>query len=181
MSARRAKPIALATTIALVTLMACKRETRTFRETSDNTTHPDAVRLTSLQPGQVQPLPDVEGPFRENAYGISEGKRLFSSFNCNGCHAMGGGAIGPALMDDKWIYGGRPEQIYSSIVQGRPDGMPSFAGRIPDQQVWQLVAFVQSLSANTPRDAASGRNDDLNGKKPEAEAERLAPIQTGHR
>ncbi len=46
-------------------------------------------------------------------------------------------------MDDKWIYGAHPAQIYSSIVQGRPNGMPAFADRVPEQQVWQLVAYVQ--------------------------------------
>ena len=29
-------------------------------------------------------------------------------------------------MDAEWIYGSHPEQIYSDIVQGRPNGMPSF-------------------------------------------------------
>ena len=37
-----------------------------------------------------------------------QGKRLFSWYNCIGCHANGGGGIGPPLMDDEWIYGSRP-------------------------------------------------------------------------
>ena len=55
----------------------------------------------------------------------------------------GGGAIGPPLMDDKWIYGAQPDQIYATISQGRPDGMPSFGGHVPTQQIWQLVAYVR--------------------------------------
>ena len=42
---------------------------------------------------------------------------------------MGGGGIGPPLMDDRWIYGSAPENIYASIVQGRPNGMPAWGGR----------------------------------------------------
>ena len=31
-------------------------------------------------------------------------------------------------MDDKWIYGYEPEQIFATISQGRPNGMPAFGG-----------------------------------------------------
>jgi cytochrome c oxidase cbb3-type subunit 3 len=160
---------------------ACERETRRYNDVQGPHTNAESVRLTDLQPGAPQARPRAQSPYQDNAYGIAEGKRLYSAFNCNGCHAMGGGGIGPALMDDKWIYGSAPEQIYSTIVQGRPNGMPSFGGRIPEQQVWQLVAYVQSLSGNVPKDAAPGRDDDLAGKKPELRKERESPKQTGHR
>jgi cytochrome c oxidase cbb3-type subunit 3 len=65
--------------------------------------------------------------------------------------------MGPALMDDEWIYGSAPEQIYTTIVEGRPNGMPSFAGRIPSYQVWQLVTYVRSLSGLTPSAGRSAR------------------------
>jgi cytochrome c oxidase cbb3-type subunit 3 len=123
----------------------------------------------------------MESPYEENAWGMGEGKRLYQNYNCSGCHAMGGGGIGPALMDDKWIYGFTGEQIYSTIVQGRPNGMPAFGGRIPNDQIWQIVAYVQSLSGLTPQDAASSRDDDMSAKKPEARKERETPKQTGHR
>jgi len=45
-------------------------------------------------------------------------------------------------MDDEWIYGFEPVNIFATIVEGRPNGMPSFRNRIPDYQVWQLVAYV---------------------------------------
>ena len=69
------------------------------------------------------------------AYDLAEGKRLFSQWNCSGCHANGGGGMGPPLMDRTWIYGSSPESVYSSIVRGRPNGMPSFSGRIPQHQL----------------------------------------------
>jgi cytochrome c oxidase cbb3-type subunit 3 len=161
-------------------LSACERETREFRAPNSAQTI-QATRLTDLQPGSPSPPPMVESPYRDNAYGISEGKRLYSWFNCVGCHHEGGGGIGPALMDHRWIYGSRPAQIYSTIVQGRPNGMPSFGGRIPDQQVWQLVAYVESLSGNVPKDAAPGRNDDQAAVKAEMRREPQPPRQTGHR
>jgi cytochrome c oxidase cbb3-type subunit 3 len=176
MSVRRASLIAL-----LLVAAGCERETRRYDEIPAAAARHDSVRLTQLQPGAPQPTPPALSPYQENAYGIAEGKRLFSAFNCNGCHAMGGGGIGPALMDDKWIYGFEPYQIHSTIVQGRPNGMPAYGGRVPDQQVWQLVAYVQSMSGNVPKDAAPGRNDDLSAGKPELRKERERPKQTGHR
>jgi cytochrome c oxidase cbb3-type subunit 3 len=161
---------------------ACEREARRYEELPAAASRHNDVPLTTLQPGQAQPAAaPTLSPYQENAYGIAEGKRLFSLYNCNGCHGIGGGGIGPALIDDKWIYGAAPYQIHSTIVQGRPNGMPAFGGKVPDQQVWQLVAYVQSLSGSVPRDAAPGRNDDLAGIKPELRRERAQPKQTGHR
>ncbi|MDB4891334.1 MAG: cytochrome c class, partial [Gemmatimonadetes bacterium] len=53
------------------------------------------------------------------------------------------------------------ENIYATIVQGRPNGMPSFAGRIPAPQVWMLVAYVRSLSGLTPSAARTSRTDHI--------------------
>jgi len=52
-------------------------------------------------------------------------------------------------------------------VEGRPNGMPSWRGKIPDYQVWEIVAYVRSLSGQVPQDAAPGRDDSMEGKPPE--------------
>jgi cytochrome c oxidase cbb3-type subunit 3 len=57
---------------------------------------------------------------------VSEGQRLYQEFNCVECHAHGGGGIGPALIDEEWIYGSSSPQIVATLIQGRPNGMPSF-------------------------------------------------------
>jgi cytochrome c oxidase cbb3-type subunit III len=161
--------------------VACERETRRYQEVPAASTRVEGVPQTPLQPGGPAPRKPTLSPYQENAYGLAEGKRLYGAFNCNGCHLNGGGGIGPALMDDKWIYGAEPEQIYSTIVEGRPNGMPAFGARVPSQQVWQMVAYVQSLSGQVPKDAAPGRNDSMSVGKPELRMERVAPRQTGHR
>jgi cytochrome c oxidase cbb3-type subunit III len=104
---------------------------------------------------------DSAGLYSENAYAVNDGKRLYSAYNCVGCHAHGGGGMGPPLMDDRWIYGSEPQNIYATIVQGRPNGMPSFRGKVPDPQVWQLVAYVRALGGLARKDVAPGRNDDM--------------------
>ena len=158
----------------------CERETRRYQD-SPASNPADATRITDFEPGGKASQAQALSPYQENAYGLAEGKRLYSAYNCNGCHAQGGGGIGPALMDEKWIYGSEPQRIYSTISQGRPNGMPAFGAKVPSQQIWQLVGYVQSLSAQVPRDAAPSRNDDLNGIKPELRLERLPPRHTGHR
>jgi cytochrome c oxidase cbb3-type subunit 3 len=85
--------------------------------------------------------------------------------------------MGPALMDDRWIYGSQPQNIYSTIVEGRPNGMPSFRQKIPDHQVWQLSAYVRSLSGQLPKDVSPTRSDDMNAHKSEQASEEKKPTK----
>jgi cytochrome c oxidase cbb3-type subunit 3 len=172
----------VAAATALLLCVACERETRRYKELPAAANRETMVRVTDLQPGIPQQQGEVESPYENNAWGVGEGKRLYSAFNCSGCHGMnGGGAIGPPLMDDMWIYGARPEQIYATISQGRPDGMPSFGGHIPTEQIWQLVAYVQSMSREVNQATAPGRNDDQSASPPESRQPKVGAIQTGHR
>ena len=75
--------------------------------------------------------------------------------------------MGPALMDASWVYGKTPGDVFITIMDGRPNGMPSFRGRIPEEQAWQIVAYVRSLSGLVPEDAAPNRADILTGAEPE--------------
>jgi cytochrome c oxidase cbb3-type subunit III len=174
------RPISMMLVAGLL-LAACERETRRYQELPAASSRPASTQVSGLVPGMPSPAQPVLSPYQENAYGIAEGKRLYNAFNCNGCHAMGGGGIGPALMDDKWIYGSSPDQIYSTISQGRPNGMPTYGGRVPSQQIWQLVAYIQALTVQVPRDAEPGRNDDMNARQPELRLDRRPPRMTGHR
>jgi len=84
--------------------------------------------------------------YYNNADAVGTGKRLYQQFNCNGCHSNGGGGMAPNLMDNQWIYGGRLEQIHQTLVEERPNGMPAWGGKIPDEQLWQIAAYVRSMS-----------------------------------
>jgi cytochrome c oxidase cbb3-type subunit 3 len=161
--------------IVVSAFLACEREERGFRVQTPDANRINSKQLTTLQAGESAPLPPVKNEYEENAFAMSEGKRLYSQMNCVGCHAHGGGAMGPALMDNKWIYGSEPEQIFSTILEGRPNGMPSFRGKLPDYQVWQLAAYVRSLSGLTNPMAAPGRDDDMQVKEPENSKEKETP------
>ena len=171
---KRAAPLAI---MLAVGLLACEREARQFRQpTSAVAAGETGVQESPLHPGGQAPLKTGEsespagggqGPFENNAYAVSEGQKLYEQFNCVGCHSHGGGGIGPPLMDANWIYGGQPQNIHESIVEGRPNGMPSFRGRIADYQIWEIVAYVRSLSGQLPPTVAPARPDEMNVKKPE--------------
>ena len=154
----------------------CKRERRSFQEQPPVVHTINSGMIATLPAGSSLPVHDVKNDYEENAYALSEGKRLFSAYNCSGCHSMGGGGMGPPLMDDKWLYGGKPEEVFSTIVAGRPNGMPSFRGRIPDFQIWQLAAYVRSMSGQLPKDVSPSRDDHMQGKPSESDTEK-APIK----
>jgi cytochrome c oxidase cbb3-type subunit 3 len=155
---------ALVAFAACLALAACEREARRI----DKPPHAATVTadpMTPLHPGEAGPGPQMtheSGAYNDsNAFELSQGKRLYKWYNCNGCHGSGGGGMGPALMDDKWLYGSAPDQVFATIMEGRPNGMPSFKGRIPEDEAWQLVAYVRSMSALTPKNARPSRGDGM--------------------
>lgn len=77
------------------------------------------------------------------------GMRLFSN-NCAVCHgADGGGNHGfPNLTDKDWLYGGSPEQIKVSLVNGRAGYMPALGAAIGAANTEAVVEYVLMLSGN---------------------------------
>jgi cytochrome c oxidase cbb3-type subunit 3 len=161
--------------LATLVCLSCKREERTFRAPPSQAEPAEMVRVSDLHPGGPETSPPALTGYEETSYALSEGQQLYSSFNCIGCHAHGGGGMGVPLMDDKWIYGSEPEQIFATIVQGRPKGMPSYRGRLNEKQVWELVAYVRSLSGLVQHATASGRNDHMQSEPPPNSIEPAKP------
>ena len=121
-----------------------------------------AVRTSALEADAASGHTSDDGglinPLANDPTAARDGEQLYGSMNCAGCHgARGGGGIGPPFADDDWIYGGEPGQIFASIAQGRPNGMPSFGGRLPSESIWRIVSFVESLTPRaSPRGVTSG-------------------------
>ncbi|MDB4870690.1 MAG: cytochrome c class [Gemmatimonadales bacterium] len=98
-------------------------------------------------PASTKPL-QVKNPYEGDKAAISTGGKLFIAYNCLDCHgADGSGAMGPSFQDGRWHFGGGPGEVFESIYQGRPDGMPAWGGRISNDQIWMLTAYVRSLSS----------------------------------
>jgi cytochrome c oxidase cbb3-type subunit III len=171
---------AIAVCLGLLALTSCKREKRDFQGLPPSaSTGIPAVRETDLQAGPATRKSPANSPYEENAYGVSQGKTLYNEYNCTGCHFQGGGGIGPPLMDADWIYGSRPENIFESIAEGRPNGTPAFGGTIVADQIWQIVAYVRSMSGLLRKDVAPGRNDDMYVRPQEQSTPKARPVQSG--
>lgn len=108
---------------------------------------------------------DLPNPLEHDASALSEGQRLFDKMNCAGCHGYTAkGGMGPDLTDGHWRYGGTPVQIYKSIYEGRPQGMPSWGRALPPRSIWQLTRYIESLGGSFPADQYhAGIQGDLAG------------------
>ncbi len=104
-------------------------------------------------PGGVETAHYRMNPYTNDPVALQDGQRLFNWYNCSGCHGgHAGGGMGPSLRDKTWIYGDRDDQIFDSIAQGRSKGMPAWGTKIPEDQIWQLVAYIKSM--RTPQEPA---------------------------
>lgn len=94
---------------------------------------------------------DIRNPYAGNVDAATEGRQLFVQYNCSGCHGgRAGGAMGPSLRDSLWAYGNSDAQLFGTIVEGRPAGMPAWGGRIPPDQIWKLITYIRTLG--TPQE-----------------------------
>jgi cytochrome c oxidase cbb3-type subunit 3 len=121
--------------------------------------------------------PDLKNPLADDPDAVARGAKDFDAFNCSGCHmAHGGGGMGPALSDSKWLYRSSAANIYLDIAQGRGAGMPAFGAMLPDRTIWELVAYIQSISHQPP--ATFGSTTSANPQMPNIEQVPAGKIET---
>ena len=155
--------------LAALALGACDREEHVGRAKPIGETVSGSESPPTIFPGNsVPPALDVRAKlFDNNANAIGQGQQLYTMMNCVGCHSHGGGGMGPALMDDEWRYGSRIDQIASTIAEGRPNGMPAWRGKLTEDQIWALAAYVRSLSGLPSKDAVSSRAESMSAGTPQ--------------
>jgi cytochrome c oxidase cbb3-type subunit 3 len=73
--------------------------------------------------------------------------RLFNS-DCAQCHGSDakGGMGYPNLTDNDWLWGGEPEQIKATLVNGRQAAMPAWEAILKEQGVNEVSEYVLKLS-----------------------------------
>jgi len=95
-----------------------------------------------------------------NREAMKTGERLFVNY-CTTCHGSdGGGGPGfPSLRDGDWLWGGAPEAIKASILDGRTGAMPAWGAALGPQGVHNVAEYVRSLSGwrADPNAAAQGK------------------------
>jgi cytochrome c oxidase cbb3-type subunit 3 len=180
----------VAAALVAVGLQSCEREAREFRSSTGEEVALKMPAQTQYRVGMPPDHPDrdadaalpeqEESHYEQNAMSLSEGKWLFVRFNCHGCHGSGGGGdMGPPLIDAEWRYGHRPGQVLQSILQGRPNGMPSFASKVTTKQAWELAAYVRSMSGLAPGGAAPGRDEHMRLSPPSTTIKNEPPRDVG--
>ena len=121
---------------------------------------------TSQYDGEMKAANQVYGPryemfkshdlmlLAQDAEAIRIGARLYATY-CTGCHGSDArGARGfPNLRDDDWLYGGTPEAIEASILNGRSGMMPPWGAVLQTEGVTNVTQYVLSLSGRA-HDAA---------------------------
>jgi len=82
-----------------------------------------------------------------DAQAMRIGQSLFANYcaQCHGSTAQGARGF-PNLTDDAWLYGGSPETIEASILNGRSGIMPALGAALGgDAEIDSMVAYVQSM------------------------------------
>ena len=80
-------------------------------------------------------------------------------------------------MDDEVDLRQRAAELFATIVEGRPNGMPSFRGQASRLSGRQLVAYVRSMGGLTGQTWSPGRNDSMHVKKPENDSDSQRPVR----
>ena len=154
----------LALPAALSVALACERHERpsgralspaatqlgTRVPASDSGVDSSASRGPGVRPGiNASVLIGATNPYTGRTDAIVTGRQLFTGMNCSGCHSgYAGGGMGPNLRDSLWIYGSTDADLFASIAEGRPNGMPAWGERLPTQQIWQIIAYLRTLGSD---------------------------------
>ena len=78
---------------------------------------------------------------------VKQGASIYVE-KCLQCHGENGqGGICPNLVDSEWKYGGTDEDIYKSIAEGRPGGMPNWDKALGEEKIKSIIVYIHSLNA----------------------------------
>lgn len=122
------------------------------------------VKLKGMTPAAILADNDL------TEYVKRSGKVLFGD-NCAPCHGTNGvgtkdkeGLMAPMLNDDDWLYGGKIDDIHTSISGGRQGMMPAHKDSLSAQQIDDVANYVKAMS-DQGKDKADADSAVAAGKK----------------
>jgi cytochrome c oxidase cbb3-type subunit 2 len=118
-------------------------------------------RFVKEKPTEIVTIPPAPPVTQE---GLARGKQLYTDMGCVSCHGEDGKGqgsagedlkmaegdpISPRDLTDKWSFRGghTPQDVFlrlSTGLDGSP--MPSYRGMVSDEELWDLVFYLLSLS-----------------------------------
>ncbi len=101
---------------------------------------------------------EKKNPLAGQSAAIAAGEQRFKS-GCAACHGSDAqGGRGPALAGNRDLQGMTDEQLFNTIRQGIP-GTSMPPSQMPDEQTWQVAAFVRNLSSPASQAILPGNRD----------------------
>jgi cytochrome c oxidase cbb3-type subunit III len=134
----------------LATALGCRASNTSTVDAGGGESRPlQPAASAGVIPG-IQPavfLGTLVNPDAGNAAAAAQGRQLFVAYNCSGCHGgRAGGGMGPNLRDSTArIYGNSDTQLFSTISEGRPAGMPAWGAKLPASEIWKLITYIRTL------------------------------------
>jgi cytochrome c oxidase cbb3-type subunit 3 len=104
-----------------------------------------AVAATRTAEAAARPEVATTNPYRGDAAAIREGAQTFATI-CAACHKPDGtGLVGPSLVDPYWKYGHSDAELFQTVTEGRPGGMPAWGTQLGADKIWKVLAYVETL------------------------------------
>lgn len=120
------------------------------------------VAAAEVQAASVRAVLPQTNPYREEAVALEEGKQVFMTI-CAACHKPdGSGLVGPSLVDPYWKYGSSDAELFETVAEGRPMGMPPWKSQLGSEKIWKVLAYLETLprsdepGVGAPERAAAG-------------------------
>lgn len=98
----------------------------------------------------------------KNEAALKIGERLYASY-CTTCHGSDArGARGyPNLRDDDWLYGGEPDAIKTTIMDGRTAAMPAWGAMLGEEKLFDVVSYVEQLAGREVDDLHASQGKEI--------------------
>src|SRR6187431_1674896 len=99
----------------------------------------------------------TRNPLAGDPAAITAGERLYDQ-GCAGCHAAAGqGSDRAPALTGRLAHGSEDGDVFHSIREGVPGTAMTPHRELNDQQTWQLVSYIRSLTGTAPLPPAGGQ------------------------
>ncbi|MFO7478762.1 MAG: c-type cytochrome [Methyloceanibacter sp.] len=127
---------------------------------------------TPLETARQAEKGSLKSPYQDFESVAAEGRKVYLSAGCNGCHGMGGGGMGPPLTNQVWVYGKDDDTLFRLIALGSDElqkqgysrkGSENVVGPMPpfgeivksDDDMWKIIAFIRSVNPASAEGAST--------------------------
>ena len=113
-----------------------------------------SAREHAAEPQERQDARALENPVEATRESLTAGRRRYV-FLCRQCHGNRGAGDGDMshaggtpsdFTDDVWDHGASDGEIFTVIKEGVSADMQGYGNQLRDEDIWNLVNYVKSLS-----------------------------------